>query len=277
MTELTYAGAVAKGQKLLAMMRADDNAAGLMFNPPRHTASSDIQEADIERSGYTISFNAMNPLKCHIEFLKDLGSNTIDAEYGGDNEERTYRHSLETMQCGKTCLITDAIFNNIINIKAGLIVAVNNSSPLQTALTQARKRQAGEIVLPKLKHWSDMVFLQWRFPEYLSGSGELCYVLRAGVENRSTVNIIFQVLGQEYDPYLWVDKWDDRPRWPGIEFSMETAEGQALLGTPNGSGVGFLLIQHKRDLGHKVVEKVRVFFPDLGTCPDLLFYIKDVL
>lgn len=29
------------------------------------------------------------------------------------------------------------------------------------------------------------------------------------------------------------------PRWPGIEFSIDTPEGQAMLGSPNGLSAGY--------------------------------------
>jgi hypothetical protein len=42
---------------------------------------------------------------------------------------------------------------------------------------------------------------------------------------------------------------------------MDTEEGKALLGTPNGSGIGFLLAQHKEVLGmHKSVKQVTLFY-----------------
>jgi hypothetical protein len=43
---------------------------------------------------------------------------------------------------------------------------------------------------------------------------------------------------------------------------MDTEGGQALLGTINGSGVGFLLAQHKQRLGmHKSVRQVTLYYP----------------
>ena len=40
---------------------------------------------------------------------------------------------------------------------------------------------------------------------------------------------------------------------------MSTEEGQAILGTPNGSGVAYFLIDHKPELGVRVPTKVTVF------------------
>lgn len=47
-------------------------------------------------------------------------------------------------------------------------------------------------------------------------------------------------------------------------------------GLPNGAAAGFFLAQHKRQLGsHKIISKVRVFRPDGGDMPYLLFYVED--
>jgi hypothetical protein len=48
-------------------------------------------------------------------------------------------------------------------------------------------------------------------------------------------------------------------KWPGVTFSMESEEGKAILGTPNGCGVAFMLIQHGKALGEKRIEKVTLF------------------
>lgn len=58
---------------------------------------------------------------------------------------------------------------------------------------------------------------------------------------------------------------------------MDTWEALALLGMPNGSGVGWLLAQYKAELGHRVVEKASFFFADNGEAElvNLMFYIVE--
>jgi hypothetical protein len=41
---------------------------------------------------------------------------------------------------------------------------------------------------------------------------------------------------------------------------MDTEEAQALLGSVNGSGIGWLLIEHKQQLGIKTVKQVTLFY-----------------
>jgi hypothetical protein len=55
---------------------------------------------------------------------------------------------------------------------------------------------------------------------------------------------------------------------------MQTLKGgQALLGTPNGSSIAYMLVQHRRYLGHKIVDKITVFDHDDQLM--LLFHIVD--
>lgn len=42
-------------------------------------------------------------------------------------------------------------------------------------------------------------------------------------------------------------------------YGMDTDEGKAILGSPNGQGVGWLLIQHKSQLGMRTVQSVAVW------------------
>jgi len=63
---------------------------------------------------------------------------------------------------------------------------------------------------------------------------------------------------------------------------MDNAEALALLGTPNGTGVAWLLSQYQKELGHKVVKNVTLFWErsaikDEGfkTLPSLVFRLMD--
>jgi hypothetical protein len=43
---------------------------------------------------------------------------------------------------------------------------------------------------------------------------------------------------------------------PSIGWDIDEDEAKALLGTPNGCGVAWLLVQHRRKLGWKAVQHV---------------------
>lgn len=52
------------------------------------------------------------------------------------------------------------------------------------------------------------------------------------------------------------------PPWPGYTFKPEGRDlkpFQPVLGTPNASGVAWLLAQHREDLGDKTVSAIRVW------------------
>ena len=36
------------------------------------------------------------------------------------------------------------------------------------------------------------------------------------------------------------------PPWPGVKVDINTEEGAALLGSPNGYGLGFFLVDHRQ-------------------------------
>ena len=138
--------------------------------------------------------------------------------------------------------------------------------------------------LPKLQKWSDIAFLTLNC---CVAKNELRYVLRANIQNDDTVAVISLLLNEDASgkiiPFPRPACWRNRPRWPGIVFDKEE-NVQALLGTPNGSGVAWLLTQRKRGLGHRIVDKVTLFFTehrysssdDIHENPNLLFHIKNV-
>jgi hypothetical protein len=47
--------------------------------------------------------------------------------------------------------------------------------------------------------------------------------------------------------------------WPGLTFPMTELPGLAMLGTPNGYGVAWLLIQHRAQFGRRTIESVKVW------------------
>jgi hypothetical protein len=125
--------------------------------------------------------------------------------------------------------------------------------------------------LPELKQWSDVIFLQWsrlHFGTQLMRN--IKYIIQSPCENVITQRIVAHALARRNQKLQ---------RWPGIAFTMASEEGNAILGSPSGYGVGYLLAQHKRFLGRKCVEKI-VIFMDEGIWqprpPSLLFYLEDV-
>jgi hypothetical protein len=76
--------------------------------------------------------------------------------------------------------------------------------------------------------------------------GKLKYLIRIHIVNPDTLNILKTVCGGPC------------PAWPGTSFDINQKKksgvlidqnGLALLGTPNGGGAAWLLINHKQQLG----------------------------
>ena len=126
-----------------------------------------------------------------------------------------------------------------------------------------------------LTQWSDVVFLDWQ--QRCGGSlGNLKHAFRHEIANRVTNGIIDQIVGEE----LASDKSKLYPLGTnGIKYEKGDREFNALLGTPNGAGVGFLLAQHKTQIGVKTVESITVFGEEteLGYSYAMYLAIEDVV
>jgi hypothetical protein len=112
--------------------------------------------------------------------------------------------------------------------------------------------------------------LHWQL---IAGSAicSLIYVFRATISNDATIDILdyaIQSTGNVYGTF------EDR-----VTFGMDTELGQAILGSPNGNGVGWLLINHKQQLGVKTVVSVDVWVEELDREPlerSILFTLKSL-
>ena len=100
-----------------------------------------------------------------------------------------------------------------------------------------------------------MVFVEWQSQAESWGLDvrQLNYVFRFEIANADTKEVIRRILGGEESP------------WPGVEVSMRDPAGLAMLGTPNGLGIAWLLATHKDQLGTRTIESVRVWTGAVGT------------
>ena len=269
--DLLWDKASQKGDLVLRMMKVNNHAAGQLFNPPRDSAESAFTDAIMPSDeGYRTKYE-VGDLSAVEGALKDLGVCHLPIHHGGYNQLEWWESvgrmkeegPYECVDVWKTTLP----FINMLNPKHGVILAIDNNSPAACLPVNT--------TLPRLHKWSDVAFLQWlkARSDYRMRRGKsgvsLQYVFRVKIVNWDTIYLINRVLA-ELDESL--------QRWPGVEISAETSQGKVLLGSPNGAGVGFLLAQHKRQLGHKVVDRIRIF-GEIGRhirYVHLLFVIKDV-
>jgi hypothetical protein len=286
------------------MMQYDDEAAGQLFTPPRSSASSNIGPYELVTSGYSVKCGRGDQAKilpAYVDLFTSLGTNAgvVTSPRNGhcrDNLEVQYLHEYTTRtQDRRICPASYAEFYSFVNKTAGLLIADNNFGPAYMHAVQSRELVSKALhppLLPTLHKFSDAAYLQWSlgFP---SPPSDLRYVLRAHITNPDTLAIMRHVLSESAEDYFipppherkrlrWTAQ-DERPRWPGVVFDMKKDKARALLGTPNGSGVAWLSIQRKRELGHKIVKRVTVFFTEhcgengrWVELPNLLFHIGGV-
>jgi len=121
--------------------------------------------------------------------------------------------------------------------------------------------QRGEAVL--LRTWADLTFLMWK---NLAGGNvqNLKHIFRAPISNDRT---FYYAMKAVTDAGMKIGGWADRVTFTetGVE-GVATAEDKdkgnglrAILTTPNGSGIYWLLLNHKAQFGIKTVTKVSVW------------------
>ncbi|KAF1917400.1 hypothetical protein BDU57DRAFT_493317 [Ampelomyces quisqualis] len=255
---LDYHVARAKGTKLLALMRSS--------SPP--LPATTFTPSDISKWGYIQVHHVTDTtLPPYTDLLTSLSTTpTIHsaANPSGPNIAVTYTHSQPVTLDGTAYPATHAYFSSLLNPTAGLFVASNNMTPEARTTRSSNPPKAIATPMPALKHWSDIAYLQWtllppplslpRSP-FLSPVVPLRYILRANIHDADTLAVVSRVLGFDAAPRFLAGGLYPRMQWPGRTFKIDTWDAQALLGTPNGGGVGRLVSQ----LGG-CVERVVVFF-----------------
>ena len=78
-------------------------------------------------------------------------------------------------------------------------------------------------------------------------------ILHSEISNQDTRNIVENVCDRLGD-----EKPDPCPPEDGLSYGINSDEGKALLGTPNGLGAGWLLAQHRSEFPGKMITSVRI-------------------
>ena len=123
--------------------------------------------------------------------------------------------------------------------------------------------------VPPLNRWSDITWLLWN--ETTKGNpNNLRYIGHDRIGNLKTQLVMEYVFKKHADPpgpdegsdtdsdSESEEEEEDEPEFPGLVFGMDTDEGKALLGTPNGIGTARLLIDRVKSLGRRE-PKVYIF------------------
>jgi len=161
-------------------------------------------------------------------------------------------HSKQSFRNGKSYPATGARFMNAYNPRSGTIVAMDNMSPTKRAVQRRMTREQ----LPSLRHWSDVVWLEWTRQCLIDGiaPSQLNYVIQYQILNTVTLQVIFEILHAHGLELV---------RWPGLMFDVTESQGRQvvadIMATPLGAGINRLLLEHERSLGYRRVQAVTLF------------------
>ncbi|KAI7218284.1 hypothetical protein KC333_g3696 [Hortaea werneckii] len=148
---------------------------------------------------------------------------------------------------------TGAVYTQAFNVASGVVAVSWMQSPDAAIADFKRQKIAWPWPAPKLKRWSDVTFLLWQ--EHCRQANVdpagLEWVFHVNISNMETREVIFGVLGEE----------EHLVPWPGRSFDIDGEEGKRLLGSPNGSGTGWLLADYAKIFLGKVIDRIVVFDP----------------
>jgi hypothetical protein len=196
--QLTYPEVVAKCQKLLAMMRANDREAGKMMNPPQPSAESEfLEQSALALWGYRRTPASLAVPNTHLAIaLKSFGIGSC----GGKKEVNSYKvhdeHFISTVRDGVCYPSSAAVFRSTIDRNNGILTANANYGPRDSLGDD----YAPGVLLPKLQHWSDIAYLHWNSPESKprdsERDSELKYVMRFQIANHDTLLIVRHIMDE---------------------------------------------------------------------------------
>ena len=105
-----------------------------------------------------------------------------------------------------------------------------------------------------MNRFSDAIWTTWS--GIANPPSSLRYIGRDTITNDDTTAIITYIFSQKSPSKQPLN-------WPGLTFTLDQDEGLALLGTQNGVGIAWVLIDRARDLGPRSVA-VTVWAPAPG-------------
>lgn len=122
-------------------------------------------------------------------------------------------------------------------------------SPYQVELS----KDITSPIIPDPSRWSDIAYLQWAEVCKFHGAkvSNLNYVIRHHVTNQTTLDVIKEVLNKRGESLV--------PSGCVVSMKDSNGHGAALLGTPNGKGVAWLLAQHKEAFKDLTIISVEIF------------------
>lgn len=241
---LDYETARCKGEKLYSMVKA---AYSKQTTSPINISSiGDAWDREDYFGGLDFTWNDF--FKQHFEGRLPDNSELLRIELSLD---RPYKNSKGEQ------LDEDEIaggFYNIVYVPSfSTILVIDMESPKGHLLDLRDGDISEEEIqrrIPPLNRFSDVMWAVWNTVS--KTPHDLRYLCHDAVTNKDTTGIMKQVFNNGPAKTL--------VRWPGLTFGLDQEEGQALLGTPNGLGTAWLLIDRAKELGPRM-PRVTIFSP----------------
>ncbi|KAL8692745.1 MAG: hypothetical protein Q9218_002282 [Villophora microphyllina] len=161
---------------------------------------------------------------------------------------------------------TLGLYRNIYNVVGRTIVGTYNYSPLYYAAMNHPGPDLSPYV-PRVYQYSDIMFILWadQVRHYGVAASTLRYIFKHEIVTPSTRNIMRAAAGLEMIPEEDQDPKEPEQGeqlevpWPGHQFLPGTQEFQALMGTPHGKGIAYLILQHRNEMPGKTIESITMF------------------
>ncbi|WQF85615.1 hypothetical protein CDEST_10629 [Colletotrichum destructivum] len=251
--ENNYEGRVKKGQYLMDLFPLSDEEAAKK-NDGVSVASPFQNPVAVTRNGWRkyifwYPFDHENALAPTYRDVLDKAFEDEDLPVKKTESALYYYwHNEDFIKDGDFRKPTRGFYANVVVPASGAFIFDQNKSPTY------RKGELGKGVVPDLDTLSDIAYFQWRDgceAKKLDPKG-LKVIFRSHITHQGTYDIVVKALKDK--EYERVPGWDKK-----AVFSMDSREGQAILGTVHGSGTAWMLIQHKETLGLKKITEVAVF------------------
>ncbi|KAK1951910.1 hypothetical protein LY78DRAFT_697911 [Colletotrichum sublineola] len=247
-----YEGRVKKGEHLRSLMPLDN--AGAAKANGASVAGPFQDPSAAARWGWTLKTSwypfrpGMKPPQTEYseEAYKDPAF-PVEYKQSGVYE---YYHDKEFAQAGgNKGAPTMAVYSNVVNPSAGAFIFDANMSPRYIV-----EEYSGVGTMPDLHTLSDLAFFQWveGCRHKKASPKSLKVVFRTHITYEPTFALVMQALKEA--GHKRVPGWRNR-----ATFKMGTRQGDAILGSTHGSGVAWMLIQHKDALGVKEIAEAVVW------------------
>ena len=207
----------------------------------------------------------------NVNIYVGLSQNNVFMDSNNVEQVRLILSRRSSMHADRTQRPTGGFYRNFYNPTQAVIIAVDNVSP--GAASNGAPR-------PELGRFSDLLWLEWKHQCGLAGTnvGSLQYMVRSNIITGDTIQVIEDVL-ERLDKPLEPPPWDQAVEVPVGTRGLATREGTALLGTPHGFGVAYMLLQHRqfinKRIGSIVIYSTRAN-PNSPSQVNMLFKLVDV-